>query len=500
MKIKFVSLFLMFFVWSNLIASDQNIKKDDDHLPSLELELHLPKFPSLQHLNATANQIIATLQEAQNTLEKLTFLNEGGYLLEYSYSFKDTAKRMEDALFGNVFPRLKKLDLQHFNFPFSEAFAPNLESLTISGLSSILILFPESFAPYLKALNITNVNQVIFSENFAPHLEFLTLSKIHKNLVGLKTLQSIKTLTIDHGGGNGFKSVDTLEISLNSLENFNFNNFQLPYVSDYYDDEFVIDFSRFAPNLKMLNLSGSTLPQNTYLLLTGLNSLETLFLGQLDPYYKEGSIIGILSTLPNLKDLNFAPRGTEIYGLDFREFMNFKSLKRLNISHRKLTAENIEQMQYTSLPDLEILILDACNAKGAKFSIFAPNLTHLSLKNSNITGGDIAEIMQLQQLRILDISSTSISAAALKKLGSLINIKELSLGSTNMTKADFNLLPTSIESLSLAGSTLSIESFNTLFAMTNLKKLDLKGIKNANINSAMINNLKAALPGCDILH
>lgn len=77
-------------------------------------------------------------------------------------------------------------------------------------------------------------------------------------------------------------------------------------------------------------------------------------------------------------------------------------------------------------------------------------------------------------------------------------LHELKLAGTDMQKADFNNLPSSLLTLDLSKCELSIASFRTLYVLVDLIELDLRGFKNSNITGDDVNELKNALPNCKI--
>lgn len=199
----------------------------------------------------------------------------------------------------------------------------------------------------------------------------------------------------------------------------------------------------------------------------------------------------------NLKSLSLKSANLSVSDLRGMETLNY--LESLNLSKCIFSKENIEQLQYMQIASLEELYVENSNIKGAPFNEFAPNLKRLFLKESNITGGDIAKIALLKNLESLDISNTSITGASIKKLGVLKNLKELSMEGNNLETADFSTLPVSLEYLNLASTQISLKSFSTLSSLVNLKVLDISNLENMNIRSAEIESLQQALPSCKIL-
>ena len=234
-----------------------------------------------------------------------------------------------------------------------------------------------------------------------------------------------------------------------------------PYGLSFFSFGYVLqsptmDFSSFAPNLEILSLKGFNFTNE---------------------HIHKRSVEGN----NDLRDLAKLP------------------LKELDLSGGSFEPEQIEQTSYTTIISLEKLSLNNSKIKTFNFKVFAPNVKHLSLRFTNVNSKDIANISQLPDLIYIDLSSTKIPAGSLKKLSHLPLLQELKLVSTNMTKADFSCLPSTLKELDLSGCELSIASFSTLSTLTQLEKLNLKHIKNHNITDAEHLSLQEALPNCIIL-
>lgn len=180
-----------------------------------------------------------------------------------------------------------------------------------------------------------------------------------------------------------------------------------------------------------------------------------------------------------------------------QELESLDSLGILDLSYGTFSSENIEQTLYFSLPKLQELNLRGSNIRGAHFDHFSPNLKRLNLENSNVGGRDVKNIAKLNFVEQLNLNSTSITGASIKALAMMPTLKILSLANTNMKKADFSHLQ-NIEELDLSYAELTLESFNTLSLLTQLKKLDVRYIKGYSISNSDINLLQAILKDCEI--
>ena len=187
---------------------------------------------------------------------------------------------------------------------------------------------------------------------------------------------------------------------------------------------------------------------------------------------------------------------------NFRILSTLTNLKSLSLDRAFFSPDNIEQMQYTTLPALEYFSANtSLDLKGLHWDLFAPNLKTLSLVYTEINGTDLIHIANLPHLEKLYMGQTKISGGSIKKLSQLPNLAELSLAETDVSKADFSGFQT-LKVLDLSKCKFSIASFLSLQSLQNLEKLNLKDLNqwgaNPNIDAGLILQLKNALPNCEI--
>ncbi|MBA3236726.1 MAG: hypothetical protein H0T62_00045 [Parachlamydiaceae bacterium] len=204
----------------------------------------------------------------------------------------------------------------------------------------------------------------------------------------------------------------------------------------------------------------------------------------------------------SLKGFNFTNELIRKYSLpgnnDLRDLAKL-SLTELDLSKGNFEPEQIEQSSYVTISSLEKLSINDSLVKNFNFKVFAPNLKYLSLSSTNVNSKDVANISQLSDLVYLDLSVTKIPAGSLKKLNQLPLLQVLKLSGTNMTKADFSCLQSTLKDLDLSYCEMSIASFKTLSMLTQLEKLNLKNLRNDNITDADRLSLQEALPNCNII-
>lgn len=436
-------------------------------------------------------------------------------------------KNLMNIFFSGTFPKLKKFNFTNSfieNWTHTNSFAENLEELS---LRDVTLQTGADFGglinlPSLRILEISSSShhrRISFESSSMEYISLPSLEKLYlRNIYHIKTFPfktfapNLKHLSIIESYFDPFliddflasiaslESLETLHLGHKylSINNYILNAFKaLPVLKELslFGDirEGEIDFSNFHA-LEKLDLSSvSNLNMYDVKSLTGLPLLEVLSING-----DAGWNFSHLIQLDSLRILNIG--NGNFTGWDFRDLAKLSSLETLNITNGIFTTENKEQILYVSLPALEELLCEYSNIHGTELASFAPHLKRLALKGSNITGGDLVQIAQLKNLESLDLESTNISGASIKKLAMLFYLKELSLADTDMSKTNFSNLPQSLKILDLSGSTLSLASLTTLYSLTHLNKLDLRGIKNANITQELIQQLKEALPNCEILY
>ncbi len=299
--------------------------------------------------------------------------------------------------------------------------------------------------------------------------------------------------------------------SLQNLEELNLNNSSWGSQyhksnENYYGYHNLVKFIEGGnfPNLKILTIDW---PSNILL------EIETYWYHDMSFYktffVRQSPTLDYFTFAPNLevlslKGFNFVNkiiRNNSLPGNnDMRDLGNLCYLKVLDLSSCSFETEQIEQTNYVTLNSLEKLSLDQSAVKNFNFLLFSPNLQFLSLSSTNVNGNDLGNISKLLNLNYLDLSHTKITAGSLKKMANMLSLNELKLGYTNMKSANFSHLPNSLRNLDLSGCEVSIGSFNTLSALTQLEKLDLRKLKNFNFTVEMFQNLQTALPNCSILY
>ncbi|KAK2387422.1 receptor protein EIX2 [Trifolium repens] len=165
--------------------------------------------------------------------------------------------------------------------------------------------------------------------------------------------------------------------------------------------------------------------------LSAHSSLKYLDLSWID-LNKETNWLQVVNTLPSLLELDL--RGCKLNNFiinpSINEYLNLSSLVTLDLSHNNFTSQ---------LPNW--------------FFNLTKNLTYLYLHRSNIHGEIPSSLLNLHNLRVLDLSYNMLSGSIPSTLGNLSSLNSLSLGNNNfvgeISKLTFSKL-SSLDSLDLA--------------------------------------------------
>lgn len=219
-----------------------------------------------------------------------------------------------------------------------------MDQLTSLSLSTVELSVDQlkrslSYMPNLSSFSINKLtivpNKWIFG---MPEPPKLTDQYIAENLTVLETLSKLKILNCPQI----LKALKSLDLSnLTSLD-FSDYLYQDSLISEIYNALVTDSVTTKVPNLISLNLSNNSIPPSGELEETNINTLIKLF-----------------STLNNLEELNISKNGMSESTMEnmmkqIEDGGILRSLKFLNVSHNKLTLENIKEL-IRILPSLRSL-------------------------------------------------------------------------------------------------------------------------------------------------
>ncbi|MFK5971763.1 MAG: Calx-beta domain-containing protein [Flavobacteriaceae bacterium] len=319
---------------------------------------------------------------------------------------------------------INSLDLEYF---------ADLEKVEVIGNPISSISFPDSpnlLEVYFRDVPLTNIN-------VASNPNLISLTIYNANLTGINTLSNglLETLIIhDTGIGNIDISANTSLITL-SLVNIGLSTITIPPVN----------------SITYIDLSKNT----------GLTSIDVAAQNDLVVLILSDTSVQVLDLISKIElvDLNL---------------QNNSALRELSISDSKLTNlflstnTNLEKIDLNGNTTLANLVLPPVNAALKILNISA---------SGNITALDVANRTELRELRIFDLSTTSLSVTGLPKLEvfemeeilPLTNliIKNTLLAEIDLTKNNGNLALVEIED-NAELSNIILQPVNNLSSLTRL--------------------------------
>lgn len=201
-------------------------------------------------------------------------------------------------------------------------------------------------------------------------------------------------------------------------------------------------------------------------------------------------------------------KGLELTGIDLsktpvqdRYLINLaeiKSLRKINLSQTAIGNSGVEAL--ISLPSLVYLNLrftrvdnDVCESLGR-----CPTLSVLDLRDlANFDGSKFKKLSSLKHIFWIVLNDTAISEEGFKQLGTLRNIKNLTVERCGVSDLALDELKNlNCDSLDLTGNPVSYEGLKKLKSMKGLKRLliaDCNALTNDDVN-----RLKEDLPSCKI--
>ncbi len=155
-----------------------------------------------------------------------------------------------------------------------------------------------------------------------------------------------------------------------------------------------------------------------------------------------GSIIGI-----NLGD-------TFVNDADILDLLLFKKLRRLDLSHTRITDEGLLRLKPAGqIEDLSLLYAELITDLGINAIKGWRRLKRLNVRGTRIADETLHTVSGLSQLESLDVANTRITDDGLEHLASLTNLKHLALGRSQITETGMQMLRvlSTLESLDLGG-------------------------------------------------
>lgn len=317
--------------------------------------------------------------------------------------------------------------------------------------------------------NIVKFNDKIF-ENAVRSIIGKTSGDIYKSDV-----DKITDLNLKHGYdipcGDGpaqlkkdaIFNIDGIE-NFTSLKNLNLCNNEISDISKLSE----------LSNLQNIDLSQNKIKDISSL--KGLSSLQSL-----DLFGDEISDINALKDLTSLQKLNL--NSNEIYDISsLKELTNLQNLDLGGTQVNDISAlKNLTNLQNLELGGIQVDDISALKD--------LTNLQSLGLGETQIS--DLNSLKNLSKLQTLMLYDTKISD--ISPLKGLVNLQTLYLDDTQISNISVLKEIPNLKTLTLGNA--QERDVNALKDLTNLKSLCLVGIR---ISDSSIQELKEALPECDI--
>jgi len=356
---------------------------------------------------------------------------------------------------------------------------PNLSKLTELENLHFSSGMPQASAGGAKTFRSVDMDNDNF-DTIPNTLKELKLSSVHisqKNAKKIDSLENLENLEIN---GIFLDESDFTDLSnrgklteLTMSSNFPKNIFKtksliILSLSSVVLSEKEIEEISSLPNIEELYITGVTDEDgnNIDFDLSNLNTLSSLYLGYITPYY---------------------PSSIQPYNMNYKFPEN---LKELTITFRTLTAENLNHI--SSLNSLEKLTFSKCkfDVKDLETLKNLNNLSSLTMNADNLK--EIPEfIYSLNGLKALNLSVNSLTTIP-DKLGTLENLEQIIFIGNEITDVSKELsnLP-KLEKIVLKNNAISIIP-EELFNISSLKYLDLGSnqIKSISDNIGKLTELK----------
>lgn len=208
------------------------------------------------------------------------------------------------------------------------------------------------------------------------------------------------------------------------------------------------------------------------------------------------SLLWYIRRLTNLRTLKLGHIPLTDQGL--QNLVGLKKLEVLDLEETKITDNGLACLQ--DLTELKVLDLQGINLTGPGLKTLTRlrNLQSLDLQDTKIDDKSAHFLSQMHQLRWLRLRGTNITDNALQYLSGLQTITELEIDNNNIT--DFGLIHlsgmTRLVELEVSFTKITDAGLHLFHGFPHLRRLGLKGL---NLSAPALEELRLALPGCQIV-
>lgn len=513
--IEYLSLFGNHEIWMRWTMEQGHVVVSDNYSENAgygkaSFFFKLPPFLTLQALNLEGTCLMYPTDLNYTSEDFWTKISSFTHL--HSLNLEDNPHLSLEGIESlQKLPQLEELLLGGWKWRWSSLdAAPQLQQL--EGLSSLTQVKMLSLSPHagtdlsplgkmssLEALTIDQLGNPDLSPLAdLPNLELLTVYH-HANIQGLGNSKSLRALNVVNNWGNKI-NFTLFNIELNDLYSLEFLHLYGP--ENHLSDILPLLSNKNLTQLRHVQIEHSHHDDRNQMPFKSLQFQQTI--GDTirtvdDRNTPTATNWPLLKSIPHITKLIIMG---SVENINLSELALQNDLETLDLSHFIMTEAQIEQFSEVQLPHLTSLVLIQSNPRGLPFDTLAPHLSHLDLEYSNVGGGDVKKIAQLNHLVELNLKSTKIGHTAIAHLAkSKSPLKRIDLSWNELKGANYALLQSlaNLEELNLCGSNLAKADLATLKALKNLRLLDLRMMQNPNIGKLEIEELRASLPQCEIL-
>ncbi len=180
---------------------------------------------------------------------------------------------------------------------------------------------------------------------------------------------------------------------------------------------------------------------------------------------------------------------------DLRILGSLKSLAKLSLWGCPISDADLQQL--IELTDLKTLELTRTGVTGEGLEQLSPSIENLHLSNTKVSDSTLKAIVHFRDLKELTLANTEISDGAIDHISRLTNLEVLVLNDTYITDTSLKELKHlhKLKCLHLDFCPITDAAIQSLCELRNLKELNLTG---TDISQEGLKLLRINMPGCKV--
>jgi serine/threonine protein kinase len=209
------------------------------------------------------------------------------------------------------------------------------------------------------------------------------------------------------------------------------------------------------------------------------------------------------------KTVSMLPAPRKAFGLDLsqtkvtdvglKHLAGLTNLQSLDLWETYVTDAGLKELAgLTNLQSLDLSDTKVTDA-GLKHLVGLKNLQKLNLSRTRVTDAGLKHLAGLTNLQSLNLDNTQVTDAGLKELAGLTSLQSLHLPVTQVTDGGLKVLAglKNLQSLDFGWTQVTDGGLKVLAGLTSLQSLCLRSTK---VTDAGVEQLRRALPKCEIYH